>query len=121
VLIKEHLKRIITEKILTYVNLIGDLMSKQSKTISDTMEDTKDRHRRYLRAIQHPLRRDILRAMEKGASSMEELENETGLDANTLSWHLKTLEHGFCIERKEEGESTFFVLTQEGRVVDYLD
>ena len=92
-------------------------MSKKGRTLADTMEDTKDRHRRYMRAIQHPIRRDILRVMEKGANSMDELGKELGVDAKILDWHLKSLEHGFCIERKGEE----FVLTQEGRIVDYLD
>ena len=96
-------------------------MSKKSRTLADTMEDTRDRHRRYMRAIQHPIRRDILRVMEKGANSMDELGKELGVDAKILDWHLKSLEHGFCIERKGEGDSLRFDLTQEGRIVDYLD
>jgi len=81
------------------------------------MEDTRDRHRRYMRAIQHPVRREILRAMEKGASTMDDFVRELGEESKTLDWHLKSLEHGFCIER--EGDK--FVLTQEGKIVDYLD
>jgi predicted transcriptional regulator len=96
-------------------------MSMKSRTLSNNMEDTKDRHRRYQRAIQPPIRRDILRAMGKGATSKEELEKETGVDAKTLDWHLKTLEHGFCIEKEGESDSLLFVLTQEGRIVEYLD
>ena len=72
------------------------------------MEETKDRHRRYMRAIQHPIRRDILRAMEKGFTSMDELGKELGVDAKVLDWHLKSLEHGFCIERNGEGDSLRF-------------
>ena len=96
-------------------------MSKKSRTLADTMEDTKVRHRRYMRAIQHPIRRDILRAMEKGVNSMDELGKELGVDAKILDWHLKSLEHGFCIEKKGEGSALQFTLTQEGRIVDYLD
>ena len=96
-------------------------MSKKSRTIGDTMEDTKDRHRWYMKAIQHPIRRDILRAMEKGATTIEDLEKELGKDPKTLDWHLKSLEHGFCIEREGEGDSLRFVLTKEGKIVDYLD
>ena len=81
------------------------------------MEDTRDRHRRYMRAIQHPIRRDILRAMENGASTMDDFVRELGEEPKTLDWHLKSLEHGFCIER----EGDIFVMTQEGKIVDYLD
>lgn len=92
-------------------------MLKRSRTLADTMEDTRDRHRRYMRAIQHPIRRDILRAMERGASTMDDFVRELGEEPKVLDWHLKSLEHGFCIER--EGDK--FTLTQEGRIVDYLD
>ena len=92
-------------------------MSKKSKTLGGSMEDTRDRHRRYMRAIQHPIRRDILRAMERGASTMDDFVRDLGEEPKVLDWHLKSLEHGFCIER--EGEK--FTLTQEGRIVDFLD
>ena len=92
-------------------------MSKRSRTLADTMEDTKDRHRRYMRSIQHPIRREILRAMERGASTMDDFVRELGEEPKVLDWHLKSLEHGFCIERVGER----FTLTQEGRIVDYLD
>ena len=118
-LFKEPLK--LAELVTISVLIKGDLLSNKSRTLSDTMEETKDRHRRYMRAIQHPIRRDILRAMEKGFTSMDELGKELGVDAKVLDWHLKSLEHGFCIERKGEGGSLCFVLTQEGRIVDYLD
>ena len=96
-------------------------MTTKSRTLSDNMEDTKDRHRRYQRAIQHPIRRDILRFIEKGATSIVELEKETGIDAKILDWHLNTLEHGFCIEKRAQGDSFHFEITQEGRIVEYLD
>jgi DNA-binding transcriptional ArsR family regulator len=92
-------------------------LSKKSKTLGGSMEDTRDRHRRYMRAIQHPIRRDILRAMERGASTLDDFVRDLGEEPKVLDWHLKSLEHGFCIER--EGEK--FTLTQEGRIVDYLD
>lgn len=51
-------------------------MPVKSRTLAGTMEETKDRHRRYMRAIQHPVRRDILRAMERGLATLEEFEEE---------------------------------------------
>ena len=96
-------------------------MSGKSRTLGDSMEDTRDRHRRYMRAIQHPVRRDILRAMEKGASSVDEFVKELGIDYKTLDWHLRSLEHGFCVERTGEADETRFMLTSEGKIVDYLD
>lgn len=92
-----------------------------SKTIGGSMEETKDRHRRYLRAVNHPLRRRMLRALKEGDETIESLEERLGVDAKTLDWHMRILEHGFCVERVEEDGATRFVLTQEGLVVDYVE
>lgn len=96
-------------------------MSDQSKTVSDSMEETKERHRRYLRAINSPVRRSILRAMKEGSSTIEALSTATGLDAKSLDWHMKLLEYGFCVERKKGKDGVLFQLTKEGLVVDYMD
>jgi DNA-binding transcriptional ArsR family regulator len=85
------------------------------------MEETKEYHERYLRAVNNPLRRDILRALKDCDATLKTLESITGLDAKTLDWHLSILEHGFCVEREEEGRKTLYRLTQEGKVVDYVD
>ena len=74
-----------------------------------------------MRAIQHPVRRDILRAMERGLATLEEFEEELGIEPKVLGWHLKTLEHGFCVERIGEGDSLRFALAKEGKIVGYLD
>jgi len=92
-----------------------------SKTIGGSMEETKERHRRYLRAVNNPLRRRILRAVKEGHGTMESLEARLGVDAKTLDWHLRMLEDGYCVERVEEDGGTRFVLTQEGLVVDYVE
>jgi len=96
-------------------------MPVKSRTLAETMEDTKDRHRRYMRAIQHPIRRDILRALERGLATLDELKEELGLEAKALDWHLRTLEHGFCVERQGEGDSLRFTLAAEGKIVGYMD
>ena len=83
------------------------------------MEETKDRHRRYLRAVNNPVRRDILRAMKDGKNTLESIAEEVGIDQKTADWHLKILMDGFCVEQKHE--TSRYVLTQEGLVVDYMD
>jgi DNA-binding transcriptional ArsR family regulator len=85
------------------------------------MEETRDRHLRYLRAVNSPIRRDILRAMKDGNNTIETLSSVTSLDEKTLDWHLKILEHGFCVEAKTVDSKKVFELTQEGLVVDYTD
>ncbi len=88
-----------------------------SKTVGGSMEETKDRHKRYLRAVNNPVRRDILRSMQEGKDTIEAISEDVGSDSKTVDWHLNILIDGFCVEK--QGEK--YVLTQEGLVVDYLD
>ena len=97
------------------------MSDKESTTIAETMEETKERHTRYLRAVQNPIRRNILRSMQKGNVTIEAISNDTDLDAKSLEWHIKMLEQGYCVERYEKKGKTVFKLTKEGQVVDYLD
>jgi DNA-binding transcriptional ArsR family regulator len=92
-----------------------------SKTIGGSMEETKERHRRYLRAVNNPVRRRILRALKEGNDTMETLVARLAVDAKTLDWHMRILEDGYCVERAEEDGGTRYVLTQEGLVVDYVE
>jgi len=96
-------------------------LSDTSKTVADSMEETKERHRRYLRAVNNPIRRKILRSIEKGNINIAAINEDTGTDEKTLSWHLRILEDGFCVERTTNGDKEEYKLTQEGLVVDYLD
>jgi DNA-binding transcriptional ArsR family regulator len=97
------------------------LTKQDSKTIGNSIEESRKYHTRYLRAINSPLRREILRALKAGYSTIEDLESRTGLDKDTLKWHLSVLEHGFCIEKDIKQGKRFYKLTQEGRVIDYLE
>jgi DNA-binding transcriptional ArsR family regulator len=92
-----------------------------SKTIGGTMEETKERHVRYLRAMNSPVRREILRALKEGPATIEALKEKTCMDEKALAWHLSILEYGYCVEKEVEGSTVLYKLTQEGRVVDYVD
>jgi len=88
-----------------------------SKTVGDTLEETRDRHRRYLRAINNPARRKILRSIKDGNQEITSISTDTGIDEKTVGWHIRVLMDGYCVEA--DGDS--YVLTQEGLVVDYMD
>jgi len=92
-----------------------------TKTVSGSMEETKERHRRYLRAINSPVRRGILRALKDGHRSAEALAEATGLDLKTLSWHIEILVYGYCVEKRQTDEGEVYALTKEGQVVDFMD
>lgn len=96
------------------------MSGKNSKKIGKSIEETRRYHKRYLRAINSPLRREILRALKEGYTTIEDLQSRTGLDNGALNWHLSVLEQGFCIEKDIEEGKLVYKLTQEGKVVDYL-
>jgi DNA-binding transcriptional ArsR family regulator len=97
------------------------LSGRKSKTTNESIEDTKQYHERYLIAINSPLRRKILRALNEGDATIEDLESRTRLDKENLKWHLSILEHGFCVEKDNKQGKVTYKLTQEGRVVDYME
>lgn len=97
------------------------MSKKRSRTINDSIEETRRYHTLYLRAINSPLRREILRALKRKHSTVDDLQSVTGLDKDALKWHLNILEHGFCVEKNVKKGEVFYKLTQAGRVVDHLE
>ena len=92
-----------------------------SRTVTDSMEETKERHKRYLRAVNNPIRRDILRSLKDGNDVIATISEDTGIDERTVGWHIRVLIDGFCVEETNEKDNPKYILTQEGLVVDYLD
>ena len=43
------------------------------------------------------------------------------LQKATLKWHLDFLENGSCVEKQVKNGKLVYMLTQEGKVVDFLD
>jgi len=95
--------------------------NKTSKTIGDSIEETKEFHTRLLRAVNNPVRRKILRALKDGEATVESLQVKTGLEPKNLEWHLSILEWGFCIEKVLKDGKSKYKLTQEGKVVDFIN
>jgi DNA-binding transcriptional ArsR family regulator len=97
------------------------LSKKNSGNTIKSIEENRLYHTRYLKAINSPLRREILRALKKGYASIRELQSNIELDENTLKWHLSVLEHGSCIEKEIKQGKLIYKLTKEGKIVDYLE
>ena len=102
-------------------DLIPPTPKKDVNTISRSIEESRRYHTLYLRAINNPLRRKILKALKNGSVTIADLKSNTQLDTNALNWHLSILEHGFCVEREEKDGNVVFKLTQEGNLIDYLE
>lgn len=96
-------------------------MPDKSSTVTDDMLETKERHRRYLRAVNSPVRRNILRSIDRGNVTVSAISEDTDLDQKSLKWHLSILVDGFCVEKKIESDEERYSLTKEGKVVDFLD
>jgi DNA-binding transcriptional ArsR family regulator len=92
-----------------------------ASTVSKSIEETRQYHARYLRAINSPVRREILRALKKGCATIENLQSSTGMDKIDLEWHLSVLEQGFCVEKNIKKGKPVYRLTQEGEVVDRME
>lgn len=97
------------------------MSDKRSKTTTDSIEETRLFHSRYLRAINSPLRRKILRMLDESPLTIENLQIKLNLNGFKLKWHLDILEHGFCIEKHSEKGKLVYLITQEGKVVNFLD
>lgn len=94
---------------------------KDSNLVGKTIEETKKYHEKYLRAINNPVRRKILRAIKDGHGTVRELQSFTGIDKKELNWHLNILENVFCIEKSSNEGRIIYTITQEGKIVDYLE
>ena len=83
---------------------------------SDSIEKSREYHKRYQIAVNNPIRRQILKLLLKG-KKLNIIKHELNLSDSQLEYHLKILEWGFCIER--EGED--IRVTKEGTVVNFLE
>ena len=96
-------------------------MVNEDSKIVGSMEEVKERHSRYLRAMNNQVRREILRVIKAGHYTIEGIQNQIIIDTKTLIWHLEMLEWGSCVRKETRSNIIYYHLTQEGLVVDYLD
>jgi len=82
---------------------------------SDSIEKSRIYHERYHKAVANPVRKEILKMIAEGKSE-EEMMEKLNLSKKELDYHLKILEWGFCIERKDGG----WKITKEGEIIEHL-
>ncbi|MCS7144468.1 MAG: helix-turn-helix domain-containing protein [Archaeoglobaceae archaeon] len=82
---------------------------------SGSIEKSKEYHERYHRAVNHPIRKEILKLILKGLSE-DEIAKILKLSRSEFDYHLQVLIQGFCVKRVD-GK---LVVTQEGMVVEFL-
>jgi hypothetical protein len=103
---------------------------KNYKTLEDylkTLEGSKYYHDLYLKAINHPIRREILKIITKEKKiSNKELFNKLKSkrvieELNVFNYNLDYLIKALCIKvSKGENDLLYYEITQSGQVIDWL-
>ena len=102
---------------------------KDFKTIEDfskTVESSKYYHDLYLKAVNHPIRREILKIVNDSNEILEKKlfnqlsKKEILKDPSILEYNINFLIKALCIKKIEREDKTYYVITQAGKVVDYL-
>ncbi|NVM18775.1 MAG: hypothetical protein HWN80_13755 [Candidatus Lokiarchaeota archaeon] len=94
---------------------------------SQTLEGTKYLHDLYLKAVNHPVRRQILEIVNKSKKISKKvllkelIEKNLIKEENQLIYNVDYLIKAFCINSIEEGDEIFYEITQSGKVIEYLD
>lgn len=91
-----------------------------------TVEDSKYYHSLYLKAVNHPIRREILTVINRAQkisekkllSILRKLEVLDSLDV--FHYNIDFLIKALCVKKSEEEGATFYSITQSGQVVEYL-
>ncbi|MFX1288886.1 MAG: hypothetical protein ACFFFY_10070 [Promethearchaeota archaeon] len=102
---------------------------KSMEEYSQTLEGTKYLHDLYLKAVNHPIRREILEIINKAKKiSKKELlnllvEKKVIKEENQLIYNIDYLLKAFCINSTVDDESNeiFYEITQSGKVIEYLE
>jgi len=102
---------------------------KNYKTMEEfgkTLEGTKYLHSLYLKAVGHPVRREILKyvndaqRISRAKLLKSLLDNKIITDEYSFNYNMDYLIKAFCIAKIEEENNIYYEITQSGQVVDYL-
>ena len=90
-------------------------MSVEKWVNAKTLKEAEEYHKRYNYAVTNRIRRSIIRLLDQGKSE-QEIMKELNLTEKQLEYHLKILEWGFCVEKRDNR----WVVTKEGKIVDKI-
>ena len=99
---------------------------KTIEEFSKTLEGVKYLHDLYLKAVNHPIRREILnivnetKIIAKKKLFDELVSKEINNDDSMFNYHIDFLIKAFCINQIEKDDDIYYEITQSGKVVDYL-
>ncbi len=101
---------------------------KTMEEFSKSLEGTKYLHDLYLRAVNNPIRREILnivndlKQVPKSSLLHMLIERKILEDEHMFNYNMDFLIKAFCIksEKDERTDEIVYEITQSGKVVDYL-
>jgi hypothetical protein len=91
-----------------------------------TVEGSKYLHALYLKAVNHPVRREILiiinNAKKISRKNLLEILKDRDIlsDEASLDYNIDYLLKAFCVRKTIEENTTYYEITQSGQVVEYL-
>ncbi|MHA2283773.1 MAG: hypothetical protein ACXAC5_23260 [Promethearchaeota archaeon] len=91
-----------------------------------TVEGSKYLHSLYLKAVNHPVRREILIIVNAATKISKNNLLETLKDRDIISdvalldYNIDYLIKAFCVKKTIEENIIYYEITQSGQVVDYL-
>jgi hypothetical protein len=102
---------------------------KSMEEYSKTVEGTRYLHDLYLKAVNHPIRREILNIINdltrisKSTLLKKLIEDKIIEDESMFNYNMDFLIKAFCIKsiNDEETNEIYYEITQSGKVVDYLE
>jgi hypothetical protein len=100
---------------------------KSPEEFGKTVEGVRYLHDLYLKAVNHPVRREILTIINKKERISKKnllktlLDNKIISDEFAFNYNIDFLIKAFCINRIEIDNEIFYEITQSGKVVDYLE
>ena len=102
---------------------------KNSETVEEickTLDGSRYYHDLYLKAVNHPIRREILEIINKSnnisRSKLFEIlsENQVINDLSVLDYNMDFLTKALCIEKEVRNEEIIYSITQSGKVIEFL-
>jgi len=99
---------------------------KSLEEYSETLEGSKYFHGLYLRAVNHPIRREILHLVNEREKILRDeiylilSDKDLVSDLSVLDYNLDFLVKSLCIEKVNQKSQIYYQITQLGKVVEYF-
>ncbi len=102
---------------------------KKYKTIEEfikTLEGTKYLHDLYLKAVNHPIRREILiivnnsKRIAKKELVKKLIEKSIIDNENIFNYNMDYLIKALCVQSINENNEIFYEITQSGKVIEFI-